>query len=107
MQENPKALTSLKYFCEQAPEYNIVCAGSFLGIALHEGTSFPVGKVDFLHLFPLTFREFLLVLNEDKMSNLLLEQNWNSITLLRDQISHFLNSITLLAECQKLLILLC
>lgn len=85
VQENPKALTSLKYFCEQAPEYNIVCAGSLLGIALHEGTSFPVGKVDFLHLFPLTFREFLLALNEDKLSNLLAEQNWNAITLLRDQ----------------------
>lgn len=47
VQEVPRALASLKYFCENAPQYHIICAGSLLGIALHEGTSFPVGKVDF------------------------------------------------------------
>ena len=52
IQEVPRALSSLKYFCEDAPQYHIICAGSLLGIALHEGTSFPVGKVDFLSLFP-------------------------------------------------------
>lgn len=62
----PRALTSLKYFCEEAPEYVICCAGSLLGIALHEGTSFPVGKTDFLHLYPLSFKEFLIA-NEEKM----------------------------------------
>ena len=50
IQEVPKALSSLKYFYENSPQYNIVCAGSLLGIALHNGTSFPVGKVDFLKL---------------------------------------------------------
>ena len=60
VQEVPRALSSLKYFYENAPEYHIVCAGSLLGIALHEGTSFPVGKVDFLKLYPLSFREFLM-----------------------------------------------
>ena len=50
VQEMPRALTSLKYFAEEAPEYAICCAGSLLGVALHEGTSFPVGKVDFLDL---------------------------------------------------------
>lgn len=59
IQEVPAALTSLKYFCEQAPEYHIVCAGSLLGIALHQGTSFPVGKVEFLRLYPMTYLEFL------------------------------------------------
>ena len=58
VQEVPRALASLKYFCENAPQYHIVCAGSLLGIALHEGTSFPVGKVDFLKLYPLSFQEF-------------------------------------------------
>jgi predicted AAA+ superfamily ATPase len=53
VQEVPQALTSLKYFNETAPEYQIVCAGSLLGVALHEGTSFPVGKVEFLNLYPL------------------------------------------------------
>lgn len=66
VQEMPRALTSLKYFCEEAPEYVICCAGSLLGIALHEGTSFPVGKTVFLHLYPLSFKEFLIA-NEEKM----------------------------------------
>lgn len=56
----PRALASLKYFCENAPQYHIVCACSLLGIALHEGTSFPVGKVDFLKLYPLSLQEFLM-----------------------------------------------
>ena len=66
VQELPRALTSQKYFCEEAPEYVICCAGSLLGIALHERTSFPVGKTDFLHLYPLSFKEFLIA-NEEKM----------------------------------------
>lgn len=60
VQEVPDALASLKYFYENAPQYYIVCAGSLLGLALHEGTSFPVGKVDFIQLYPLSFKEFLL-----------------------------------------------
>lgn len=67
IQEVPRALKSLKYFQETAPEYHIVSAGSLLGIALHEGTSFPVGKVDFFDLYPLTFREFLLACGEEKL----------------------------------------
>lgn len=67
IQEIPRALTSLKYFAEQAPEFAICCAGSLLGVALHSGTSFPVGKVDFLTLQPLCFEEFLLSMNEDHL----------------------------------------
>ena len=52
IQEAPKALASLKYFYENAPQYAIIAAGSLLGVALHQGTSFPVGKVDFMHLYP-------------------------------------------------------
>lgn len=66
VQEVPRALTSLKYFAEEAPEYPICCAGSLLGVALHQGTSFPVGKVEFLTLQPLSFQEFLIA-NEKKM----------------------------------------
>ena len=58
IQECPNALNSLKYFCEEEPEYHIACAGSLLGIRLSK-TSFPVGKVDFLSLYPMTFSEFL------------------------------------------------
>ena len=64
IQEVPRALTALKYFAEETPDYFICCAGSFLGIALHKDTSFPVGKVDFLTLQPLSFKEFLLANNE-------------------------------------------
>ncbi len=67
IQEVPKALLSLKYFYENAPEYAIVAAGSLLGIALHNGTSFPVGKVDFMDLYPMSFREFLLAKNESSL----------------------------------------
>ncbi len=59
IQETPKALKALKYFYENAREYHIVSAGSLLGVAIHEGTSFPVGKVDFLDLKPLSFFEFM------------------------------------------------
>lgn len=64
IQEVPKALTALKYFCENAPQYHIIVAGSLLGVATHQGVSFPVGKVDYLELAPLSFREFLLALGE-------------------------------------------
>lgn len=67
VQEIPRALTSLKYFAETAPEYAICCAGSLLGVALHSGTSFPVGKVDFLTLQPLNFEEFLLANGEEPL----------------------------------------
>ncbi len=65
VQECPNALTSLKYFAENAKEFAICCAGSLLGVTLHEGTSFPVGKVDFLRIEPLSFKEFLLANGED------------------------------------------
>ena len=64
IQEIPNALKALKYFNEQAPEFHVIAAGSLLGIAMHVGTSFPVGKVEYLDLFPLSFDEFLLAINE-------------------------------------------
>ena len=67
VQEMPRALTSLKYFAEETPEYAICCAGSLLGVALHKGTSFPVGKVDFLTLHPMSFREFLIANGEQML----------------------------------------
>lgn len=59
IQQSNKALNSLKYFCEEAPQYHILAAGSLLGVALSKGDSFPVGKVDFLRMYPVTFKEFL------------------------------------------------
>lgn len=77
VQEMPRALTSLKYFEEEAPEYAICCAGSLLGVALHEGTSFPVGKVDFMDLTPLSFQEFLMANGEQMLIDYILSGNYD------------------------------
>lgn len=84
VQEVPRALAALKYFCEDAPQYHIVCAGSLLGIALHRGTSFPVGKVDFLKLYPLSFQEFLMAIGRKQFSELLDQQDFSMITSFRE-----------------------
>lgn len=83
VQEVPKALTSLKYFYENAPQYHIICAGSLLGIALHNGTSFPVGKVDFLKLYPLSFKEFLMANGQEQFVKLLSKRDFSMITTFR------------------------
>ena len=76
IQEAPRALESLKYFCENAPEYAIVAAGSLLGVAIHEGVSFPVGKVDTLDLHPLSFREFLEAMGEAPLAEVIASANY-------------------------------
>jgi len=80
VQEVPRALSSLKYFYENAPQYHIICAGSLLGIALHHGTSFPVGKVDFLNLYPLSFKEFLMATEKERFASLLDKQDYSMVT---------------------------
>ena len=93
VQEVPRALASLKYFCENAPQYHIVCAGSLLGIALHQGTSFPVGKVDFLKLYPLSFSEFLMATGNERFAELLKNQDYEMITSFKqtyiDALKHY------------------
>lgn len=71
IQENPRAIASLKYFYENAPEYAIIAAGSLLGVAIHKGVSFPVGKVDTMELNPLSFREFLSAVGEEGLVTLI------------------------------------
>jgi hypothetical protein len=85
VQEVPRALTSLKYFNENAPEYAIVAAGSLLGVALHPGTSFPVGKVDFLDLYPLSFKEFLTALGEERFVKILDGEDTGMIATFKDK----------------------
>lgn len=75
VQELPRALTSLKYFAEEAPQYAICCAGSLLGVALHKGTSFPVGKVDFLDLRPMSFNEYLIANGESMLVEYIMNGN--------------------------------
>ena len=93
VQEVPRALASLKYFYENAPQYHIVCAGSLLGIALHQGTSFPVGKVDFLKLYPLSFKEFLMATDKERFAELLDKQDFQMITSFKqtyiDALKHY------------------
>ena len=93
VQEVPRALASLKYFYENAPQYHIVCAGSLLGIALHQGTSFPVGKVDFLKLYPLSFSEFLMATGNERFAELLKNKDYEMITSFKqtyiDALKHY------------------
>ena len=90
IQETPKALTSLKYFYEKANEYHIIAAGSLLGVAMHEGTSFPVGKVDFLDLYPLNFYEFLEALGEKDLVDLIKNKDMDLITIFADKFKMYL-----------------
>ncbi|HVI39360.1 MAG TPA: ATP-binding protein [Anaerovoracaceae bacterium] len=85
IQEVPKALTSLKYFNENAPQYEIVCAGSMLGVALHQGTSFPVGKVEFLDLYPLSFFEFMRAMGKEQYVELLQKGDFEMATTFKQE----------------------
>lgn len=90
IQETPKALKALKYFCENAREYHIISAGSLLGVAIHEGTSFPVGKVDFMDLTPLSFFEFLEALGENELLKLLKNNDFPMIEVFNTKIKEYL-----------------
>jgi len=79
IQDTPKVLESLKYFCEDAQEYHVIAAGSLLGVAIHEGVSYPVGKVDMLDLYPLNFREFLCAMGEEKLKEALDTKDYSLI----------------------------
>lgn len=76
IQDSPKVLESLKYFCEGAPQYHVVAAGSLLGVTIHEGVSYPVGKVDLLDLYPLNFREFLYAMDEQSLADALATKDY-------------------------------
>lgn len=90
VQETPKALSALKYFYENANEYHIISAGSLLGVAIHEGTSFPVGKVDFVDLYPLNFSEFLLANEEHDLVSLMKEGQLDLLNVFSDKLKNYL-----------------
>lgn len=85
VQEVPEALASLKYFNETAPQYQIICAGSLLGVALHPGTSFPVGKIEFLDLYPLSFIEFMQAMKKGQYVDLLLKGDFELATTFKQE----------------------
>ena len=90
IQDCPKALEALKYFCEDAPGYHVVVAGSLLGLSLHDGVSYPVGKVEELRLFPMTYVEFLQAIGKDRLAEALISGNWVVINMLAEEYSRFL-----------------
>lgn len=85
VQEIPEVLESLKYFCEEAPEYHVAVAGSLLGISLHQGYSFPVGKVQSINIYPMNFEEFLLAKGEKGLYNVLVSRDFQIINTLHEK----------------------
>lgn len=92
VQEAPRALTALKYFCEDAPEHHIVVAGSLLGISLHQDISFPVGKVNYLRIHPLTFEEFLIAKGNRKLAEALMTRGFDLIRPFHDSLNEMLRT---------------
>lgn len=90
VQVAPKGVTALKYFYEEAPEYHIIAAGSLLGVNIHHGESFPVGKVDFMKLFPMSFYEFLLAMDETGIVELLDNNDLESLTFFKQKLINYL-----------------
>lgn len=87
-----RALTSLKYFYEKAPEQHLAAAGSLLGISMPHKSSFPVGKVNFFDLRPLSFSEFLIALDEKKLVDILKSKDWKSISIFNDKLTEYLKT---------------
>lgn len=92
IQAAPRGVTSLKYFCEKARQYHVIAAGSLLGIAMHQADSFPVGKVDFVDLAPLSFHEFLLAMGEKRIAGLLEKRDWNMVAMVKDKLTTLLKT---------------
>jgi uncharacterized protein len=90
IQEAEKGVTVLKYFVEKAPEYHVIAAGSLLGIAFHKKSSFPVGKVDFMNLYPLSFTEFLNALGEETLSDVLKQKDWATLSIFKEKLTDYL-----------------
>ncbi len=90
IQEVPRALQSLKYFCENAPEYHVCAAGSLLGISMHKETSFPVGKVNIFSLYPMTFKEFVRAIEGDILADRLENGNIEQFSAIREKLKDLL-----------------
>ncbi len=90
IQDCPEALTALKYFQENNSEYAIFAAGSLLGVAIHQGASFPVGKVEFLHLYPLSFSEFIIAMGQESLITPLKNEDEALVSVFKDKYSDLL-----------------
>lgn len=90
IQECPAALTALKYFCEEAREQHIIAAGSLLGVYDHRGTGFPVGKVDMMTLYPMTFGEFLRACGNGRFAEVLDDRDWETVKIYAERYREWL-----------------
>ena len=90
IQELERGLHSLKYFYEKSPQYHVMVAGSLLGITLGRGESFPVGKVDMLHMYPMNFSEFLDAMGKTELITLIHSKEWQVIELMKDKFEYLL-----------------
>lgn len=90
IQEAPKGITALKYFYENAPDFHVLGAGSLLGVALHENTSFPVGKVDFIDLYPLSFEEFLINMNQENLMKIVKDEDPSLMNTFHEKLVNYL-----------------
>jgi predicted AAA+ superfamily ATPase len=90
IQELPRGLSALKYFCEQAPEYHVAVAGSLLGVAMHRGESAPVGKADIIRMGPMSFVEYLMARGETQLTQILLSRDWPTIAMLHVRLTKLL-----------------
>lgn len=90
IQAIPRAITALKYFCEIMPDLAVAAAGSLLGLHLHEGFSFPVGKVTFLRMYPMTFTEFLDAVGQEMSAQLIRSHDWSALAGLGNHLQTFL-----------------
>lgn len=90
IQELPRGLSALKYFCEQAPEYHVAGAGSLLGVAMHRGESAPVGKADIIRMGPMSFVEYLMARGETQLTQILLSRDWPTIAMLHVRLTKLL-----------------
>ena len=90
IQDVPEALEALKYFREDAPDYHVAVAGSLLGLSMHEGTSYPVGQVNTINVYPMNFEEFLLAKGEEQLQNLLAWKDYQTTNLLHEKLTDLL-----------------
>lgn len=90
IQEVPNGIASLKYFCENRPGLHVAVAGSLLGLTMHKGESFPVGKVDMLNMYPMTFMEYLMACGKEKIADAMLSKDWRTVELERDCLENLL-----------------
>ena len=90
IQEVPRAISALKYFCENAPEYAVIAADSLLGVSIHEGVSFPVGKIDLLEVHPLSYVEFLKAVGEEALAEPIESADYEAMNAFSDKYIHWL-----------------